>query len=64
MQDFMAAIQAKDKNKVSHLLHSKQGIGKQIERTAYVYGNFSHLLIRLEKNIVKEKELNSFFLTA
>lgn len=39
---------------------------KQIERTAYGYRNFSHLLIRirLEENIVKEKESNSFFLVA
>ena len=39
---------------------------KQIERTAYGYRNFSHLLIRirLEENIVKEKESNSFFLAA
>ena len=34
---------------------------KQIERTAYGYRNFSHLLIRirLEENIVKEKEPNN-----
>ena len=31
---------------------------KQIERTAYGYRNFCHLLIRLEENIVKEKESN------
>ena len=39
---------------------------KQIERTAYGYRNFSHLLIRirLEENIVKERESNSFFLAA
>ena len=37
---------------------------KQIERTAYGYRNFSHLLIRIEENIVKEKESNSFFLAA
>ena len=36
---------------------------KQIERTAYGYRNFSHLLIRirLEENIVKEKESSNFF---
>ena len=28
---------------------------KQIKRTAYGYRNFSHLLIRIEENIVKEK---------
>ena len=39
---------------------------KQIERTAYGYRNFSHLLIRirLEENIVKEKEPNNYFLVA
>ena len=39
---------------------------KQIERTAYGYRNFKHLLIRirLEENIIKEKESNSYFLTA
>lgn len=37
---------------------------KQIEQAAYNYRSFSNLLIkiRLEKNIVKEKESNSFFL--
>ena len=37
---------------------------KQIERTAYGYRNFKHLLIRirLEENIVKEKEPNNYFL--
>ena len=36
---------------------------KQIERTTYGYSNFRHLLIRirLEENIIKEKEPNSFF---
>lgn len=36
---------------------------KQIERTAYGYSNFKHLLIRirLEENIIKEKESNNFF---
>ena len=36
---------------------------KQIERTVYSYSSFSHLLIRirLEENIIKEKEPNSFF---
>ncbi|EFB62376.1 hypothetical protein HMPREF9209_1013 [Lactobacillus gasseri 224-1] len=39
---------------------------KQIERTAYGYSNFKHLLIRirLEENIIKEKEPNSFFQVA
>ncbi|KRM98110.1 transposase [Lactobacillus taiwanensis DSM 21401] len=37
---------------------------KQIERTVYGYRNFSHLLIRLEENIVKEKEPNNYFLVA
>ena len=39
---------------------------KQIERTAYGYRNFKHLLIRirLEENIIKEKESNSYFLAA
>ena len=37
---------------------------KQIERTAYGYRNFSHLLIRLEENIVKEKESSNFFFVA
>ncbi|MGI1818550.1 ISL3 family transposase [Lactobacillus johnsonii] len=39
---------------------------KQIERTACGYNNFSHLLIRirLEENIVKEKEPNNYFLVA
>ncbi len=37
---------------------------KQIERTVYGYINFSHLLIRLEENIVKEKEPNNYFLVA
>ena len=39
---------------------------KQIKRTAYGYRNFSHLLIRirLEENIVKEKEPNNYFLVA
>ena len=103
MQDFMAAIQNKDKKKVIHLLHSKQAGGKQIhqtlltfkrnysgvlngiastysngclegvnrkikqiERTAYGYRNFSNLLIRirLEENIVKEKESSNFFFVA
>lgn len=37
---------------------------KQIERTAYGYRNFSHLLIRirLEENIVKEKGIKQLFL--
>ena len=35
-----------------------------IERTAYGYRNFSHLLIRLEENIVKEKESSNFFFVA
>ena len=34
------------------------------ERTAYGYRNFSHLLIRLEENIVKEKESSNFFFVA
>ena len=35
-----------------------------VERTAYVYNNFRHLLIRirLEENLVKEKEPNNYFL--
>ena len=39
---------------------------KQIERTAYGYRNFKHLLIRirLEENIIKEKESNRYFLAA
>ncbi|WP_367302220.1 transposase [Lactobacillus helveticus] len=39
---------------------------KQIERTAYGYSSFSHLLIRirLEENIVKEKESNNYSLVA
>ena len=37
---------------------------KQIERTAYGYRNFKLLLIRLEENIIKEKESNSYFLAA
>lgn len=39
---------------------------KQIERTAYGYSNFKHLLIRirLEENIIKEKESNNFFQVA
>ena len=39
---------------------------KQIERTAYGYRNFSHLLIRirLEENIIKEKESSNFFFVA
>ena len=38
----------------------------QIERTAYGYRNFKHLLIRirLEENIIKEKESNRYFLAA
>lgn len=38
---------------------------KQIERTAYGYSNFQHLLarIRLEENTIKEKEPNSYLLT-
>ena len=37
---------------------------KQVERTAYGYNNFRHLLIRirLEENLVKEKEPNNYFL--
>ena len=37
---------------------------KQIERTAYGYRNFKHLLIRirLEENIIKEKESNSYLI--
>ena len=39
---------------------------KQIERTVYSYGSFSHLLIRirLEENIIKEKESNNYSLVA
>ena len=39
---------------------------KQIERTAYEYSNFRHLLIRirLEENIIKEKESNNYSLVA
>lgn len=39
---------------------------KQIERTAYGYSSFSHLLIRirLEENIVKERESNNYSLVA
>ena len=39
---------------------------KQVERTAYGYNSFRHLLIRirLEENIIKEKESNSYFLAA
>lgn len=39
---------------------------KQIERAAYGYSNFKHLLIRirLEENIIKEKESNNFFQVA
>ena len=103
MQDFMSAIETKNKKQIIHLLHSKQTVGKQmhqtlltfkhnytgvlngisssysngclegvnrkikqIERTAYGYSNFKHLLIRirLEENIIKEKESNNFFQVA
>ena len=39
---------------------------KQIERTAYGYSNFRHLLIRirLEENIIKEKEPSNYFQVA
>ncbi len=39
---------------------------EQIERTVYGYSNFSHLLIRirLEENIIKEKEPNNYFQVA
>lgn len=39
---------------------------KQIERTAYGYSNFRHLLIRirLEENIIKQKEPNNYSLVA
>lgn len=38
---------------------------KQIERTAYGYRNFKHLLIRirLEENIIKEKSQKRYWLT-
>ncbi|ASY54749.1 hypothetical protein N506_1707 [Lactobacillus gasseri DSM 14869] len=103
MQDFMSAIETKNEKQISHLLHSKQNLGrqmhqtlltfkhnyigvlngiscsysngclegvnrkiKQIERTAYGYSNFKHLLIRirLEENIVKEKESSNYSLVA
>lgn len=97
MQDFMSAIQNKDEKHITHLLHSKLNVGKQmhktlltfkrnytgilngitsaysngclegvnrkikqISRTAYGYRNFHNLLvrIRLEENVVKQKEPN------
>lgn len=103
MQDFMSAIETKNKKQIIHLLHLKQTVGKQmhqtlltfkhnytgvlngisssysngclegvnrkikqIERTAYGYSNFKHLLIRirLEENIIKEKDSNNFFQAA
>ena len=99
----MSAIETKNEKQISHLLHSKQNLGrqmhqtlltfkhnyigvpngiscsysngclegvnrkiKQIERTAYGYSNFKHLLIRirLEENIVKEKESSNYSLVA
>ena len=45
MQDFMAAIQNKDKKKVIHLLHSKQAGGKQIHQTLLTFKrNYSGVL--------------------
>lgn len=60
----MLTIQLKQRVLCNGCLEGVNRRIKQIERTAYGYSSFSHLLtrVRLEENIVKEKKSNNYTL--
>ena len=62
----MLTIQLKQRVLCNGCLEGVNRRIKQIERTAYGYSSFRYLLIRirLEENIIKEKEPNNYFQVA